>query len=522
MLADPTLLVVDDEEVICEGCRRIFSRQGFQVEKSSDPQQGLNLAVERDFKAILLDIKMPSMDGIQFLEQLRVKKPGVPVILMTGYPSIPNAASAVRLGASDYITKPFTPEEITQAVQRLLGEGDAASPEHQDDETWTPETGEFRFFNEAWFQAGRDGTVRVGAMVPRSDGMKVEDIRLPRVGEAVYQGLPMAGLIVDGAVVRTVPAPISGVVVAVNPLLKETASVLWRDPCWNGWIAAIAPTRLEADAERCTQRHVILASADKAAAGEQCQRLRGLGCDVRIVTDADQLLPALRVLEGAVVFVDAASFAAAGPEVVRKINSLAPSTKVVVLASPASEFETQYRQNKILYYAVEAFADHEIGEILDAGFRHKPAAVNGRKFTSEFLASISITNRNGKKVHLMAPGGLLRKDEGLGVKIRRGLLDRLFPMESSLGHGPITQLKIVEAARKSDHVVILVVKDTGRLPGSLLFDTKGEYISVPGDKAGKVTTIAVQPDASGAAAIEFDDRTTAALAEHIIQKMAEC
>ena len=120
MLDDPKLLVVDDEEVICEGCRRIFSRQGFEVEKCSDACQGLSLAKQNDYSAILLDIKMPTMDGIAFLEALRKQKADVPVVLMTGYPSIPNAASAIRLGASDYVTKPFTPEEITQAVHRLL------------------------------------------------------------------------------------------------------------------------------------------------------------------------------------------------------------------------------------------------------------------------------------------------------------------------------------------------------------------------------------------------------------------
>lgn len=117
---DLRLLVVDDEEVVCRACRRVFSPQGFLVETSSDAREGLSLATERDYSAILLDIKMPVMDGMQFLAELRKTRPDLPVILITGYPSIPNAASAMRLGVADYVTKPFTPEEITQAVQRLL------------------------------------------------------------------------------------------------------------------------------------------------------------------------------------------------------------------------------------------------------------------------------------------------------------------------------------------------------------------------------------------------------------------
>ena len=120
MIGDMRLLVVDDEDTICRGCQRIFSREGFRVETSADAQEGLELAEGNDYAAILLDLKMPGMDGIRFLEELRKTKPDVPVIIMTGYGDVPSAASAMRLGAADYITKPFKPEEITQAVRRLL------------------------------------------------------------------------------------------------------------------------------------------------------------------------------------------------------------------------------------------------------------------------------------------------------------------------------------------------------------------------------------------------------------------
>ena len=78
MSDNPKLLVVDDEEVICQACRRIFSRQGFQVEVNTDACEGLNCALHGEYAAILLDIKMPKIDGIQFLERLRETKPDQP------------------------------------------------------------------------------------------------------------------------------------------------------------------------------------------------------------------------------------------------------------------------------------------------------------------------------------------------------------------------------------------------------------------------------------------------------------
>ena len=121
----PRLLVVDDTAVICRVCRRILSRAGFHVHVSRDAPVGLGRAMAEDYSAILLDVKMPEMDGFQFLEELRKRKQDVPVMIMTGYPSICSAVSAVRLGASDYIMKPFTPEQITKCVRKMLALGPA-------------------------------------------------------------------------------------------------------------------------------------------------------------------------------------------------------------------------------------------------------------------------------------------------------------------------------------------------------------------------------------------------------------
>jgi CheY-like chemotaxis protein/ferredoxin len=114
------LLVVDDEEAVCQACRRILCREGFHVDTSCDAREGLSLATEKDYAAILVDIKMPVMDGIQLVKELRRSKPCLPAIFITGFPDIAGAVSAIHLGVADYVTKPFSPEELTQAVGRAL------------------------------------------------------------------------------------------------------------------------------------------------------------------------------------------------------------------------------------------------------------------------------------------------------------------------------------------------------------------------------------------------------------------
>ena len=524
------LLVVDDEAVICQACRRVFSRQGFKVEESTNAREGLNLATASDYAAILLDIKMPEMNGIEFLEALRQKKPDVPVMIMTGYPSIPNAAAAVRLGASEYITKPFTPEEITQAVQRMLARRDTiqqaeAGPPPPEVESRGPGEGEFLFLDESWIQLEPDGSASVGAVLPRSRGASAQAVRLPRIGEVIYQGLPLAGLAGSDESLSLVPSPVSGVVVAVNELLAHDPSLLLNDPCGRGWIACICTTRFEEEVNHCKVRRVILANADEASACNQREQLTSLGCQVRVVKDLveEELVPAVEAPDDSVLLFDAASFGERGPELVGRVNAKMPSLRVVVVASSASRWEAGYREQGIFYYAVEPFADKEIVDILDAAFRPqgqpRPEAELG-KAPPEPVKSICVTNRNGHKVHLLVEPGLLWRNAGLGWQINHKLIDRRFPVATAPGNAEITPTEILKTASTCDRLMLLRAKDTGRLPGTLARDTKPEFASESEQSEGKVTTLMVQPDSTEGGFSGFDRRTTGALAEHIVQEMA--
>ena len=526
MSNEPRLLVVDDEAVICQACRRIFTRQGFQVEESTDAREGLHRATEKEYDGILLDIKMPEMDGIQFLEALREQKPDVPVLIMTGYPSVPNAAAAVRLGASDYITKPFTPEEITQSLQRMLagrGANGQDRPATESEEPRAAREEELFFLDEAWFQREEDGSACVGAVVPRLQGATVESVRLPRIGEVLYQGLPLAAVNVEGMAPVVVPSPVSGVVVAINDALVEDPSSLVRDPCGKGWMACICTTRLEEEIRACKARCVVLANADQARGGQQAEQLELLGCQVRRASSGDELAAAVAAPDYDVLVFDAASFGDEGPELVRRVNQAAPSVKLVVVASTDTRKEAAYRERRIFYYAVEPFADGEIVEILDAAFRRQAATAAkppSRPAPSVSVAGISITNRNRTKVRLVAEPGLLERDHGIGWQIRQKLAEWMFPVVTTPGEARLSPTDIVKAAGTCDRLMVLTVKDSGRLPGALVRDTKAEFGSVSGEKASKVTNLEVQPDPVGGGLAGLDERTAAALAEHIAQEMS--
>ena len=523
MAENATLLVVDDEEVVCQACRRIFSRQGFQVDVNTDAREGLVRATESDYTIILLDFKMPNMDGIQFLEGLRRKKPDVPVLIITGYPSIPNAAAAMRLGACDYVTKPFTSEEITRAVQRVLATRRALEAETAAETAGAGEAPtETLFWDEAWFRLEADGSACIGAVLPGLRGAAATSIRLPRIGEAVYQGLPLAGVFVPNKPLLVVPAPISGVVVAVNEQLPQHPGWMRNDPCGEGWIACMCTTRYEEEVGQCKRRRIVLVSADPASSQEQAQKLTALGCQVEQVSDREALSAALRDPEGRAVVLDAASLGEAGPKLAALVNQRAASVRVVVVGAREDAWESAYRKEKIFYYAIEPFADNEIADILAAAFRTQDAQaskIERQKGPSEPISAVSITNRNCHKVQLLASPGLLWRNEGLGSLIGERLLAQMFPVVITPGEANLTPANILKTAASCDRLMVLLARDSGLLPGGLAQDTKPEFGVDPGEAAGKVTTLAVQPDAMGGFA-GLDARTSTALADHIVREMA--
>ena len=209
----------------------------------------------------------------------------------------------------------------------------------------------------------------------------------------------------------------------------------------------------------------------------------------------------------------------------RRVNIEAPSAKVIVIASPA-RWEAAYREHRIFYYAVEPFADNEIVDILDAAFRcFQPdrlfvRPIECRALRFDPISGVRITNRNGHKVELLASPGLLRRDEGVGRKTLQNLIEQAFPVVTTPGDKDVTPANVLKTAASCTRVMILLAKDIGRLPGSLVRDTKADYVSGSRESASKVTTLIVQPRPDDPALTKLDDRTITWLARHIVQEMA--
>jgi len=114
-------LVIDDEQIVLDSVGTLLRDEGFDVDVCLSGRKGLDWAIERKYDVILTDIRMPDIGGIRVLRDIKRIHPSLPVIMITGYASVDSAVQAMKLGAADYIEKPFEPEQLIDSVNRALG-----------------------------------------------------------------------------------------------------------------------------------------------------------------------------------------------------------------------------------------------------------------------------------------------------------------------------------------------------------------------------------------------------------------
>jgi DNA-binding response OmpR family regulator len=118
--AKHSVLVVDDEPIVCHSVRRILTKQNCAVEEAFDVDSALQKMKLNKYDLVILDLKMPKQSGMEVLKSIRSQWPDLPVIMVSGYASIESAIEATKLGAYNFIPKPFTPDELSKVTVEAL------------------------------------------------------------------------------------------------------------------------------------------------------------------------------------------------------------------------------------------------------------------------------------------------------------------------------------------------------------------------------------------------------------------
>ena len=114
------VLIIDDENVICQGCKMVLSEMGYLCDHFLSGEAGLKALLNNHYDVLLLDMKLKDMNGMEILEIIKDAKPDLYVIIITGYSTVKNAVTAMKLGANEYISKPFDDDDIIIAVQNAF------------------------------------------------------------------------------------------------------------------------------------------------------------------------------------------------------------------------------------------------------------------------------------------------------------------------------------------------------------------------------------------------------------------
>lgn len=261
------ILIIDDEQVILDAVSKIAAAEGWKVDTALNALEALEKFNHTLYSLILCDIMMPDMDGFQLLDKINEKKLIIPVIMITGYSTVENAVNSLYKGAADFISKPFTFEEITTAIYRGIEYGKILFKLDQIKKNggkqgivYVPCPASYkRLGNITWMDIEYQGTAVIGLTDFYLKTIKnIVKIELLENDNVIVQGSSCLKLETEDGLVHNCLAALGGRIIERNEKLINEPTLLEKDPYFEGWLYKIIPSDVEYE-----MKYLISCSSDR-------------------------------------------------------------------------------------------------------------------------------------------------------------------------------------------------------------------------------------------------------------------
>jgi CheY-like chemotaxis protein/glycine cleavage system H lipoate-binding protein len=243
-----TILVVDDEITVAKSIRSAILSDVYQVDTALSGEEALQKDRENPYSLIISDLMMPGISGLELLKTLKETRPDVLVIMVTGYPTIKTAVQSVKLGAFDYIPKPFTPNELRSLVARAFDQLDQETEGAPTAKSPPMPSGLYFMSGHTWLRRESEIRAVVGVLPEFCRAIQnIERVELPETGADTFLGEVCVRILDDRGNSHRVWSPASGRISSVNAGLAANPDLLLSDPFKSGWLFEIESPDLAED-----------------------------------------------------------------------------------------------------------------------------------------------------------------------------------------------------------------------------------------------------------------------------------
>jgi CheY-like chemotaxis protein/glycine cleavage system H lipoate-binding protein len=249
------ILIVDDEQIILDSVRKHLRKEDYRIHTVVSADEALSLFEKVNIDVVLTDLMMPQTDGLEFMKIVKARFPHIPVIVITGYATINSAQQATRLGAFDYIAKPFSRSELLNAIHRAVkfSKKAAVGEESVSKDSQPVSATEDRsspvsqnIGDNSWMIMEESGLVLLGVEQSylRTIG-NIQKIFVPTKGEKIGRGSVFVQVFSSDMRSHDIISPFSGTVVDTNEKAVENPEELKQDNRGKTWLIRLKPSKFE-------------------------------------------------------------------------------------------------------------------------------------------------------------------------------------------------------------------------------------------------------------------------------------